>query len=211
MKSQSDIDMDCARAWEAMPWVLQNSTSQTHDDWLHPHLAQCDSCRTEFAQQGYLRLAMSLPSDIPVDVNAGLRRLLARIDAPDIQEVSLHSRPSSWLTRALVAVMLVQALGIGVLGAKLWLEGGHSAYRTLSQNAMPAPAGALHVVPENTMQLADWNALLRTHDLQVVSGPNEVGAYTVVPTGNTSMSKDALRKLRETRGVRLAEPVAVAQ
>lgn len=211
MKSQSDIDMDCGRAWEAMPWALQSGTSQTHDEWLTQHLAQCAACRAEFAQQTRLQFALSLPSDIVVDVDAGLRRLLARIDAPDTQDVSLRSRPASWLTRALVAAVLVQALGVGVLGAKLWVEGGHPSYRTLSQNVTPAPAGAIHVVPDGNMKLTEWNALLHTLQLQVVGEPNDAGAYTVVPTGTSSTTKDILQKLRGSRGILLAEPVAIAQ
>lgn len=211
MKSPSDIDMDCGRAWEAMPWALQSGASPTHDEWLSQHLTQCDACRAEFAQQRRLQLAVSLPSDIVLDVNAGLRRLLARVDAPDTQDVPFRSRPASWLTRALVAAVLVQAIGIGVLGAKLWVEGGHPAYRTLSQNATPAPAGAIHVVPDDSMKLAEWNALLHALQLQVVGDPNDVGAYTVVPRGTASTTKDILQKLRGTRGIRLAEPVAITQ
>ena len=212
MKSPSEFDMDCGRAWEAMPWALQNGASPTQDEWLSQHLAQCAACRAEFAQQSRLQRAVSLPSDVVLDANAGLRRLLARIDAPDTQDVSPRSRSAGWLTRALVAAVLVQALGIGILGAKLWVESGHPAsYRTLSQTAAAAPAGAIHVVPDGSMTLADWNALLHGLQLQVVGEPNEVGAYTVVPTGTTSTTKATLQKLRASRGIRLAEPVAVAQ
>ena len=67
------------------------------------------------------------------------------------------------------------------------------------------------MVPDGSMTLAEWNALLHTLQLQVVGAPNEVGAYTVVPTGTASTTKETLAKLRGTRGIRLAEPVAVTQ
>ena len=66
MKRPTDIGKDCARAWEAMPWSLQNSASQEQDEWLTEHLSQCEACRAEFEQQSRLRLAISLPPDIPV-------------------------------------------------------------------------------------------------------------------------------------------------
>ncbi|WP_201315312.1 zf-HC2 domain-containing protein [Dyella sp. EPa41] len=208
MTLPTDIGKDCARAWEAMPWSLQNSASHEQDEWLTQHLSQCEACRGEFEQQSRLRLAISLPSDIPVDADAGLRRLLARIDAPDTH--AAHSRArTSWVTRALVAAVLVQAIGIGVLGARLWSE-NQADYRTLSQAAAPLPAGAIHVVPDDTMKLADWNSLLHTLHLQVVNGPNDVGAYTVVASGSSAMPRDTLQKLRTTHGIRLAEPVASA-
>ncbi|RAO77613.1 anti-sigma factor family protein [Dyella jiangningensis] len=208
MKLPTDIGKDCARAWEAMPWSLQNSASHEQDEWLTQHLSQCEACRLEFEQQSRLRLAISLPPDIPVDADAGLRRLLARIDAPDTHATTQRPR-TGWVTRALVAAVLVQAIGIGVLGARLWSE-NQPDYRTLSQATAPLPSGSIHVVPEDTMKLAEWNGLLHSLHLQVIDGPNEVGAYTVVVAGASASPKDALQKLRSTHGIRLAEPIASA-
>jgi anti-sigma factor RsiW len=199
---------DCPRAWEAMPWVLQHSASPEQASWLQQHLAQCASCRAEFAQQTRLQRAMSLPSDIQVDEEAGLQRLLGRLDAPAAQEEPLRARRGNWLTRALVAAVLLQALGIGALGVKLLSTGEHASYRTLSQESMPTAPGAIRVVPDASMTLADWNALLHSLQLQVVGGPNDVGAYTVAPpAGSALAARNALQQLRAARGVRLAEPV----
>lgn len=207
MKLPTDIGKDCARAWEAMPWSLQHSATPDQDDWLNQHLVHCEACRAEFEQQSRLRLAISLPPDISVDADAGLRRLLARIDAPDTHAAPQRTR-TNWVTRALVAAVLVQAIGIGVLGARLWSETNQADYRTLSQTAAPLPTGAIHVVPDDAMKLADWNTLLHTFRLQVIGGPNEVGAYTVVASDGSRSPKDTLQKLRTTHGIRLAEPVA---
>jgi anti-sigma factor RsiW len=202
-----DSGRDCARAWEAMPWVLQNSAPQEQSDWLENHMAHCDACRAEYAQQKRLRLAVSLPSDIPVDANVGLRRLLGRLDMPDIQETPMRARSGGWVTRALVAAVLIQAVGISVLGVNAWSTSANTPYRTLSQETSLAIPGAIHVVPDAAMKLADWDALLRTLQLQVVGGPNDVGAYTVVPTSHTSTAQQTLQQLRGTKGIRLAEPV----
>ena len=204
-----DSGKDCVRAWEMMPWMLQDSATQEQGAWLENHLAQCAACRAEFAQQSRLRLALSLPADVPIDVDVGLGRLLARLDMPDSQEAPIRQRAGTWVSRALVAAVLVQALGIGVLGVKLWSVGGNPSYRTLSQETLPATPGAIRVVPDAGMTLADWNALLHALRLQVVSGPNDVGAYTVAPVSSASTAQHALQQLRTTRGILLAEPVAV--
>jgi len=206
MKLTKDTDKDCARAWEAMPWVLQDSAPQEQSAWLTEHLAGCESCREEFAQQSRLRLALALPTDVQVDADAGLKKLLGRIDAAEVEQAQPLVRTGSWFTRALVAAVLVQALGIGILGVKLWSEDAVQSYRTLSQPTVASMPGAIHVVPDATMKLADWNTLLRHLHLQVVGGPNDVGAYTVVPVG--AAAPQALQQLRATRGIRLAEPVA---
>lgn len=198
---------DCVRAWETMPWVLQNSATHEQAEWLEAHLAHCESCRAEFALQQRLRLAMSLPLELPMDANAGLKRLLGRLDAPKPRDA--HSGSGRWVTWALATAVLVQALGIGTLGVKLWAAGEQPSYRTLSQQPVPTATGAIRVVPDAAMRLADWDSLLQALRLQVVGGPNEVGAYTVVPTGSTSTIQ-TLQQLRATRGIRLAEPVAVA-
>ena len=207
MTFPSNSERDCVRAWEAMPWVLQGSAPQAQSEWLESHLAQCAACRAEFTQQSCLQLALSLPSDISVDANVGLGRLLARLDTPEPQEMRLRQQSGTWLSRALVAVVLLQALGIGALGVKLWSVDGSPLYRTLSQESLPAVPGAIRVVPDAAMTVARWNALLHALRLKVVGGPNDVGAYTVAPADATSAPRDTLQQLRATRGIRLAEPV----
>ncbi len=198
----------CARAWEAMPWVLQDSAPPEQNEWLMEHLAHCEACRAEFAQQSKLKMALSLPAEMQLDADAGLRRLLNRIDAPESQNAPVRARAANWTMRALVALAIVQAVGIGALSMKMWPSTDNTPYRTLSQASLPVPAGAIHVVPDAGMKLADWNALLHSMSLQVVGGPNDVGAYTVVPTSLASTPGHTLEQLRATRGIRLAEPVS---
>ena len=196
---------DCARAWEAMPWVLRDSAPAAQKDWLMAHLAQCEACSAEFAQQTRLRVAMSLPSDVPLDVDSGLARLLTRLDTLDAETVAPSARRGNWAFKALAAAVLIQALGIGALGTRL-LSDRNAPYQTLSTAAPATAAGAIRVVPDPGMKLADWNKLLHSLGLKVISGPNAVGAYTVVPSGSASESQ-SLQQLRASAGIRLAEPV----
>jgi hypothetical protein len=205
-----DTSQDCLRAWEAMPWVLQESATPEQSEWLKGHLAHCESCHAEFDQQNRLRLAMSLPTDVRVDAHVGLLHLMNRIDAAEHDASPYRVRAGNWLARGLVAAVLIQAIGIGVLGAKLYSYGEKPVYRTLSQQAAPVGPGAIRVVPDANMTLTDWNAVLHTLHLQVVAGPNDVGAYTVALVNNTANTQQAVQQLRATRGIRLAEPIASA-
>ncbi|MGH8147909.1 MAG: zf-HC2 domain-containing protein [Rhodanobacteraceae bacterium] len=197
---------DCARAWEAMPWVLQGNGSQAQSEWLMGHVAHCESCSAEFAQQSRLRLALSLPSDVHVDANAGLQRLLCRLDTEALQEQPVRVRSRNWLAMAVAAVLLFQVVGIGALSVTWWFT-GQPQYRTLSQAAAPAPTGAIRVVPAANMQLGDWDRLLHSLQLKVVGGPNDVGAYTVAPTHPGASTTQIVKRLRDTHGIRMAEPV----
>ncbi|GAB2510414.1 hypothetical protein GCM10027084_26980 [Pseudoxanthomonas sangjuensis] len=201
-------NQDCMLAWEAMPDALQGALTPRQSEWLDGHLARCDACRAQFAQQQRLQRAMSLPVDLPIDAEAGLKRLLSRIDNPDLAKAPEPSRPVGWAGRALVAAIVLQAIGLGAMGAKLWSLESAPAYRTLSREAAPAPAGSIRLVPDPAMELADWNALLDASGLRVVEGPNKVGGYLVVPTTEAVRREALLQRLRSTRGILLAEPVA---
>lgn len=207
-----DSGKECLHAWELMPWVLQGSASDEQSRWLEAHLEQCESCRAEYAQQIRLKQALALPPGIELDAEAGLKRLLGRLDAPEVQEAPApRLRAGRWVVRALAAAVLVQAIGIGVLSVKLGAGGSQpaAAYRTLGDASAPvAPAGSIHVVPDTGMSLADWDALLRSLGLRVVDGPNDVGAYTVVPADAHATTRQALLQLRASHRIRMAEPAS---
>lgn len=206
MTNETNAGKDCTRAWEIMPWVLQATAPQEQGEWLMHHLAQCESCSTEFAQQSRLRSALALPADVAVDVDTGLKHLFERLDAPEPGTLPARLQWGGRLTKALAVAVLAQAIGIGVLGARLWWD-ETPQYRTLSQPALPEPAGAIRVAPEASMTLADWDKLLHDFGLRVVDGPNEVGAYTVVAKRSSATSARLLQELRASRSIRLAEPV----
>jgi len=206
MTNETNAGKDCTRAWEIMPWVLQATAPPEQGEWLMHHLAQCESCSTEFAQQSRLRSALALLADVAVDVDTGLKHLFERLDAPEPGTLPARLQWGGRLTKALAVAVLVQAIGIGVLGARLWWD-QTPQYRTLSQPASLEPAGAIRVAPEASMTLADWNKLLHDFDLRVVDGPNEVGAYTVVAKGSPATSARLLQELRASHSIRLAEPV----
>jgi hypothetical protein len=126
---------------------------------------------------------------------------------PAVPEARDSLRHAGWVGRALVAAVLVQAIGLGAMGAKLWSIEPAAAYRTLGDEAPPTPAGSIRLVPEPAMALSEWDALLRENRLRVIAGPNAVGAYTVVASSGTAGRDALLQRLRAHRGVRLAEPV----
>jgi hypothetical protein len=203
---------DCMRAWEAMPWVLQGCAPPEQDEWLRRHVAVCHSCRTAFEQQSRLRLTLLLPMDSGLDAEVGLRRLLDRLEASE--RAALPARVparAGWLQRGLLAAVIIQAVGLSIVAAKLWLPDPAPAYRTLSDEPVPAPAGTIRVVPDSAMALTDWNALLRVLHLRVVGGPDAAGAYTLAPMNSAATTAHLLAQLRATRGVRLAEAAPAAR
>lgn len=203
-----DSGRDCVLAWETMPHALQGNLTPQQGDWLDGHLACCEACREQFAQQQRLQRAMALPVDLPVEAEAGLQRLLSRIDDGQRQAPPGSLLPAGLAGRLLVAAVLLQAIGLGVIGGKLWSLDPAPEYRTLSAEAAPMPAGAIRLVPDPGLTVADWDAVLDANGLRVVAGPNAVGGYTVVSQSEISRRETLVRRLRATRGILMAEPVA---
>jgi hypothetical protein len=206
-----DPGRDCVRAWEAMPDAVHGKLASAQAAWFDGHLAGCDSCRRQFVLEQRLQRALSRPAAPAMDAEAGLQRLLSRIDRPVAAQAADALRPTRWVGRALVAALFLQAIGLGVMGAKLWSLEPAPEYRTYSRESVPMPAGAIRLVPDPAMELADWNSLLHANGLRVVAGPNAVGGYTVAPLAGAGRRDILVQRLRATRGIRLAEPVGGAQ
>jgi hypothetical protein len=213
------------RAWEALPWVVNGRATPEQARWVADHVAGCEDCRAELAWQQRLHDALATPADAAAAssaadpaAEAGLQRLLARLDDAVEEQPATASPPiaapvrSHRLTWALAAAVVVQAIGLGVMSLQLG-SNGDTSYRTLSEGPGPsAPAATLRVLPDSTMTLAQWQALLQALDLQVVSGPNASGAYALAPTPSaTALPREgALARLRASPGIRLAEPIGTA-
>ncbi len=209
MTQTLDPGKDCVIAWDAMPSALQGSLAPALAGWLDAHLAECPACRAQFDKERHLQRAIRLPPAVRPDADAGLQRLLERIDRPGAAAPA-RARAGGWGARALVAAVLVQAVGLGVMGARLWsLEPAPAAdYRTYTAEAAAPVAGSIRLVPDPAMRVSDWDALLRDNGLEVVAGPNAVGAYTVVPASGAAGREALVRRLRAVDGIRFAEPVA---
>lgn len=210
---------DHLRAWDLLPWVVNGRATAEQAQWVDAHVAGCDDCRAELAWQRSLRDAVAAPPAMAVgDAEPALQRLLARLDVPaEAQPLPAPPAPSGgprYLTQALAAAVVAQAIGLGVLSLHLWSGAGRDAsrdaspsYQTLSEPS--ATPGTLRVLPDGAMTQADWRALLQAQGLQVVAGPNAAGAFALAPVAGTAAQPRAaaLARLRASPGIRLAEPI----
>lgn len=222
----SDPRPEHLRAWEALPWVVNGRATPEQARWVAEHVERCEDCRTELAWQQRLHDALAVPEQAADDAagaaaESGLQRLLARIDdagqeqplpASTMAAAASTTSRSHRLTWALAAAVVAQAVGLGVMSLQFGGNGnGGEGYRTLSEAPMSvaAPAATLRVLPDAAMTLAQWQGLLQSLDLQVVSGPNAGGAYALAPvSAAASMPRDGiLARLRASPGIRLAEPI----
>jgi hypothetical protein len=221
--TRPDAD-DHARTWALMPWLVNGRAEGEARHRALAHLEQCADCRAEWRAQQSLARALqdSEPQAVALPAaEAGLQRLLGRLDRlpqdqalPSAQPAgsppAADARRAGRLPLALAAAVLVQAVCLSLLSLQL-ARGGHDTFAPLSQPAARAtgvPAATLRLLPDGAMPLAQWQALLQTHDLVVLEGPNSAGAYGVAPRQRAAApAADTLARLRATPGVLLVEPL----
>jgi hypothetical protein len=230
MSETQDIP-DCeAEASRLLPWFLTGRLSRADARFVQAHLDSCGSCRDELEQQRRLRDAMQADVTVAYAPQSGLQRLLSRIDemerelpAPVVTTMNRAAdaatrgpaRTQRWLTAAVV----VQAIGLGLLGSALWWPTARDAaapvFHTLTSAPDDAFTGArIRLVPAPRMTMAGFKTLLESVPASVIAGPTEAGVYTLAMSANLgdpaalrAAITQGIERLRAHPEVLLAEPV----
>lgn len=212
MADNADPNAEHRRAWDAIAWVVAGSASAAEREFVAAHVAGCEDCRAELAFQRQLQAGMQLDSAVTQDPAPALQQLWARVDAADLTpQPAPPSRPPAFMgwTRVLAAAVVVQAVGLALLGSVLWEQQNRSAdYQTLSQPA-PAVGATLRFVPAPQLDLASLRALLARHGLKIVETSPDASSLLLAPSHGGLQPADplALARLRAEPGVLLLEPV----
>lgn len=204
------------QAWEVIPWVINGSATAAQRRLLDAHLGGCDECRLELARQRELQSAI-VSQSLPAvgDVEVSLQRLFARIARADedaqaaaaAPPQAARRAPASGLTLWLAAAVLVEAVALAVIGTALVARGPLTGYVTLGDGAAARGVATIRVVPAPSLRIDDLQRLLRTLDLQVVAGPNSVGAYDLAPRSEHPARELQISTLRADPGLKLVEPI----
>ena len=219
------------QAWDLIPWIVNGSAPESELLAVQGHLEQCTDCRQELEFQRQLRAAMAAQSSSEIDIDDSWQRLRSRLEPAARAEASVRSgqRRSRSAGKAggrsampwLVAAMVVQAIGLGALGAAWWSHvttpesapaSTASVYRTLSAPEAMVQAATIRVVFAPQITVAQVQAMLAAARLQVRSGPSDVGVWTLGPAedSNRAATEVALAELRARAEVRFAEALAGA-
>jgi hypothetical protein len=223
------------QTWDQIPWIVNGTVSESELRSAESHLQGCADCREELEFQRCLATSMA-PADgsdreevdreqmTELGPQRGWQRLRARLETAARNDLPAPAAPprsgarvgghwTSWL----VAAMVVQALGLGVLGTMLWSRsappvGAGGVYRTLSEAEAPQADATIRVVFAPDTSVGRMQELLKEAGLQAKSGPSSEGVWSLAParTSNRSATQSALRELRADPQVRFAEAVGGA-
>jgi len=209
---------------DLIPWWVNGRIEEPDRLAVEEHLRHCADCRADADEQQRLRHFMSADPVVDYAPGASLQRLMTKINAEDGPSASsprlagkriaaaFKSRPTQ-LTQWLAAAVLVEAIGLAIVGGALWRasppERSAEEFRTLSTGSAPTGslrvAGSLRVVFAPTMTLGELNSLLQDLHLTVLSGPSPAGVYTLAVEPNGESLANELAALRARSEVRFAE------
>lgn len=208
------------RAWDLIPWVVNGSASDEARRLVEQHAQGCADCREEFDFQCRLRDGMAAPAAAStLDADHALGRFWGRVDAEQTGTAwdSLAAQPPAadnarrgrWQS-ALIAAVVVQALGLATLLGVLW-ERPHGAqhgaeYQVLSQP--PVTVAGIRLVPAPGLSLGELRALLERHELQLLQANADATHFALGLRPGAGLSvAEAVQRLRAEPGVLLAEPL----
>ena len=210
-----------AEAARLLPWYVNGTLDAGDKERVTRHLEHCAVCRADLAQARDVRGMLKARRGVDHAPQAGLERTLARIDeltrepptavAPTVLAGRRRITPTQWLAAAVV----VQAIGIGVLGAAVAGRGTTvgADYTTLSSTAPPANGPRIRAVFAPATQVEELRGLLSANGLAIVAGPSEAGVFTLaVQDAHADRARvdSLLVALRRHRVVEFAEPATDA-
>lgn len=201
-------DAEHRKAWDQIPWVVAGSADAADRAFVLEHIARCAPCRAEFDFQTQVRHGLAAGEPAAHDPGPALQRLWHRIDG-EAATAAPRPAPQRWWngTRALAAVVAVQAVALAFLAGQVFQPRPESGYATLSSAGAPGTA-VLRVAPSPQMTLGAWQALLAAEGLRVVEAASDGRHFGLAPADGAHPPDAAvLARLRARPELLLVEPL----
>lgn len=216
-----------AEAWALLPWLANGRIAAEDREWVEAHVQGCAECRAELAAQRLVashvnREESASPQPVASSEQRSFNKLWARIEAAETVStpatgttgVAVPVPRSSRTVRWLAAAVVVQAIGLGVLGVAFVGNDSRGGSELITvadpQPRLNAPAVSIAFAPQTSMGTV--NTLLTHQGLSLVGGPGGAGNYRAelstdaVASGATADSVAAV--LSKDPNVTFAQPVA---
>lgn len=205
-----------------LPWFVVGALSERETARVQEHLSACPLCAADWEREQQVQSLIFNAPNVEYAPQPGLQKLMSRIDeierelpaAPHAEHGMPRPQRHSTAIRWLAAAVIVQAIGLGVLGTLFWQRGIElNAPRFHTMSAVEAGGGSMasvRVVFAPAMSVSEMQRLLESIPAKLVRGPSEAGVYTLALENERSTVDEALTKLREHKDVMFAEPAAAA-
>ena len=220
-------------AQRLLPWYANGSLDAQHTRQIASHAHECPSCGEDLQLLEAYRTELQDPA-FPDHLEANLTRMMAAIDRFEVANETRAPRRASvppkttWLAKLAPIVpsqptspALAWALILGVVAVNTatWIERSPeqtaiSSFHVLGAKQVESGSEAreLQVVFAPALTNSEINRILTPVRAELVTGPSDLGVYTVRiganPEGGEAVDAGAVaRRLRGEPGVILAEPI----
>jgi anti-sigma factor RsiW len=194
---------------ELLPFHANGSLRGDELAAVQSHLGSCLICRRELALEQRTIHAFREGSLVEQSAQVAFQRLMQDVkrNVPKPPPTGLET----WRDRfeALVPLVLAASVGFAVHHSRGPAPGDdYRALASRSTPVVPRAAGELRVVFTPETDPRTIPALLSSLKLELVTGPNSAGAYTVRLAAGAGELPDALAGLRAHHEIALAEPAS---
>lgn len=204
-----------------LAWFVNGTLGPDDARRVSAHLQHCASCRDDAARLQTVQTLLRAPSAVEYAPQAGLRKLVARVEQEVARDAATSAAkstapqrwpvmrsPARWLAAAVVvqACAIVAIVAAGVLQSST--PDAPAAFRTLTSPSVDGPR--LRVVFALAMTLGELQDLLRANQLVAVAGPSDAGMFTLAlqaPAASEPARAAVVVRLRADARVRFAEAV----
>ena len=211
----TDDDMTHDNAAELLPWLANDSLTESEKDRVLAHAQSCIICRRDLAELDALRDSISAGATELDPPPVDMRRINRRIDEymerrrriPRALEALGEFLSSPWKA----AVVLQSAVIVGLLIALAAQQDDRPRYTTLTRDTPLPPGHYLRLVVSTTPESGGLEALLGDLGLRIVDGPSPRGVATVAFPEATSRDaqREVIRALSENPMLRYVQPLTV--
>jgi hypothetical protein len=185
--------LDHSRAFELLPWLVNDSLAPAERDSVEQHVRSCITCRRELREQRELHSALRAQATVHIAPQVGLARLDRELDG------EARGFPTSWRHRSATAApfAVAAAAGIALLGFLLWLSPPlatpPATYSTLATTG--SEERLLDIVFAQDTTAAEMRTLLERIDAEIVGGPSSLGRYRVHVRDSLTTADDVGRAI----------------
>jgi hypothetical protein len=194
-------------AQSLLPWYVNGTLDPAETALVEAHLAACADCRADLAADRALGQQVA---GLSMDVEQGWAAMRARMEAaPERRSANVSALPVRFLRRPVaIGWAMVGQLAAAALIVAIALPAGHAPtdarYHALGAAATAEPGNLIIQFKPDVLERDMRTAFVRAGS-RLVDGPTASGAYVL--RVDATRRDAALKQLRATPGIVLAEPI----
>lgn len=211
---------DHSRVSELIPWFVNGTLGDAETALVERHVGACLPCRIALNEERRLQRLVRTESMVPISTDSGFDALLQRIDTGKAAQRRPARPARRRFTLPPLDLGLAAAAAFAVAAVTAWVAldiyrnpPADAPFTTLNEPGPSRPA-RIDVIFVDGIGERDMRAVVRGVGATIVSGPTEIGRYTIELEDEAAAGDpiDAvIARLRADDRIRFAAPSFIAE